>query len=133
MKVLASLLLLQQISDPTVCAQESQQEMELSDLACKLDSNETLRLQFYKSVRKSYGDNGDPNDSGKLCIVLLYGLRAFNISYTIDLCRYVQPNTTGSGKQHSLLWKLQGCYSTHHYVVCPRLQHGRTSESMSEQ
>lgn len=42
-------------------AQENQQQL-LSEWACHLDGNDTLKLGFYASVRRLYGDNGNPED-----------------------------------------------------------------------
>lgn len=63
-------------------AQENQQQL-LSEWACHLDGNDTLKLGFYASVRRLYGDNGNPEDDGKpyTCI---------HISAVINTFRLVQ-------------------------------------------
>eukprot|EP00731_Ephydatia_muelleri_P009506 Em0005g92a len=50
-----------QIAYLPVSAQESQQQL-LSEWACTLDGNDTLKLGFYASVRRLYGDGGNPED-----------------------------------------------------------------------
>ena len=59
-----------QIAYLPVSAQESQQQL-LSEWACTLDGNDTLKLGFYASVRRLYGDGGNPEDDGKLCRIYI--------------------------------------------------------------
>ena len=67
------LLLLLQVAHRAASAQGDRQEMmdELSDLSCALDSNETLKLAFYNSVRRRYGDSGNPDNDGRSGIAII--------------------------------------------------------------
>lgn len=60
-------LVLLQLTAISVATLQSNLEVELWESACALNSNRSLKYEYYSSVRSLYGDGGNPQDNGEWC------------------------------------------------------------------